>query len=175
MIVKEYVRDICEYCGKPEHPTELYVDMFNKSYRMICHTCFMQMYGTLAGEKKYFRKLYNIDPSITSYKVYKQHNKSVIVIANAFPYYKQDHTFFGVDETERIKQQTINMFLGSRKINNKFSIVKSDCKAGEQATPLNGVALIVAIRAWVRFKSYLEYLEHEMYLKFRSECSAIIQ
>ena len=174
MIVKEYVRNICEYCGKPEEPSELYVDMFNKSYRMICQTCFMQMYGSIVGEKKYFRKIYEIDPEILSYKTFNKHNKDMIVIANAFPYYK-DGLFFGTEETSRLRQDTIKMFLGGKKINSKFKIIKSDCKTSEEVTPLGGVALIVAIRAWVRFNSYLEFLEHELYLKFRKECSAVIQ
>lgn len=175
MIVKEYVSEVCEYCGKLEQPTELYVDLFNNAYKMICHTCFLQRYGSLEGEKKYYSKIFTIEPKLISYKTYKNHNKDVIVIANAYPYYKQDHTFFETGEIERLKDATINSFLGSSKMNRKFHVVKVDCKTSEQITPLNGPALIVAVRAWVRFKSYLEYMEHELYLKFRKECSAIIQ
>jgi len=173
MIVKEQVGGSCENCGKREHPDELYTDIFNHSYRMICHKCFYNLYGDIHGEKSYFRKVYNIDPRVLSYKTFREHNKDVIVVANAFPYFKK--SFFSEDEIRAYKELSVGFFLGSAKINRKFKIVKSDCKANEQITPLDEFALIVGIRAWVRFNSYLEFLEHELHMKFRKECSATVQ
>lgn len=173
MIIKEQVGGSCENCGKHDHPDELYTDLFNHSYRMICHKCFYNLYGDMHGEKGYFRKIYDINPNIISYKTFKEHNKDVIVIGNAFPYFKNN--FFTEDEIRAYKELTAKFFLGSEKINRKFKIIKSDCYAKEQITPLDEFALVVGMRAWVRFKSYLEFLEHEMSMRFRKECQATVQ
>ena len=54
----------------------------------------------------------------------------------------------------------------------KFERVKVEYKLSEQNEEGQAV-LKIAVRAYVRFNSYLEFLEHEFYLYFRREIKSV--
>lgn len=169
----DFVSGKCEICSSVNNPEDLYIDLQNNMYHMVCPTCFYKQYN--GNDKIYYHKIISTVPDLVSYKVFKKNNKGMIVIANAYPFFKEGGKFFHETERESACQEAVNKFSKGVKIKNKFELVNLQYKSAEQVNKGTGVVLIVAVRAYVRFKSYLEYMEHELYMKFRKDCPTITQ
>ena len=161
--------DVCEVCGRTTFTGNLYIDLFNSSWRAICPTCFDVLY--YANAKKYYSMMKEILP-ILSEKEYDKVKSDHIVIVNAFPYIITGD--WSVSIVSELEQKSSDLFIGSEKIQRKFEVVNAQSKSSFKTDPLGREALIVAIRAWVKFKSWLEYMEHEAYMFMRKECDNMI-
>lgn len=166
----ENVTGTCEECGSRNLPQNLYVHLYRHMWQLICPTCFYRKYNNLKGEKEYYSESLIDCPDMLSYKAFKRHNKAMIVLGDAYAYRKEDARFFSDTEKSDCLADALKKF-ESDKLKAKFNIVNVQSKTNEQIVN-GGVTLIVAIRCYARFKSYLEYLEHEMYLKFKKDCTA---
>ena len=163
---------ICELCTRKTDPENLYVDLFNQSFILVCPKCFYSRYQD--KDKDYFQKVYQVLPDVLSYKTFKQHNKDKTVIANTYPYFKHEGIFLTEKERSDLIKSTTDRFYSLEKINRKFKVVKTGVKTSEQVNP-EGVLFLVALVAWVKFNTYLEFLEHEMFKKFRRDCPTILR
>lgn len=169
----EVITGDCELCGSKNDPVAMYVDQQNFMWCVVCPKCFYKRYG--ANDKLYYAKAINNVPNLLTYKEFKKHMKGSIVIGDAYPFFKEGGKFFSEMEKESAGKKVVDEFVNNCKIKNKFNIDNVQYKTVEQVSKGKGVVLIVGIRAYVRFKSYLEYMEHELYHAFRRDCPAIFQ
>lgn len=168
----EFNDGMCEKCGSYTSPENLYVDMYNNQFTLVCPSCFYKR--NIREEKGYFLRVKKVVDNIPTYREFGLNNKEVIAIGNTYPYLKTGGTFMSDMEKTDIVDKTLKHFFSLQKINNKFHIVKAESKCSEQIID-GSVIFLVAITAKVKFKSYLEFMEHEMYKKFRADCPTILR
>ena len=161
---KEYITGKCETCGEVGTPTDLYVDLVNSVYVLEWQDCFYKRNAVVVGE--YFARAKEIIPDLLKEPQYNKLSKAYIVIANAFPFIKGD------DMTAQAKEgciaEAVQAFVATQKMKKKFKVVDMMAKTAE-----DGNMLIVSLTAKVKFQSYLEFLEHELYMRFRKETDAV--
>lgn len=162
----------CELCGKQNIPENLYIDLLNNQWTLICPKCFYSK--NQDREKEYYDRVKEINPDIMTESEFNKTSKRVIPIGNTYPYFKANHKFMPVQEKTMVVDLTLKHFFGLEKINRKFFIKNAKAKCSEQVQD-EGVVLLVAIVGKVRFNSYLEYLEHKMFEEFRKECQTVLR
>lgn len=168
----EVVQGICEMCGTPTNNNCLYVDMFNNTFALECPNCFYSRNnGAVAG---YYERVASAIPDVYNEKTFNKHKKAMIVIGDAYVYAKvgDENVFFHNTEKDSCLKDAMRKMFDSDKIRRKFERVKVEYKISEDHE--DGAAILkIAIRAYVRFNSYLEFLEHEFYMHFRKEVKSI--
>jgi hypothetical protein len=168
----EIVHGICEMCGTPTNNNCLYVDMFNNTFALECPACFYaRNNGNVTG---YYERVASAIPSVYNEKAFNKHKKAMIVIGDAYVYTKiggEGVAFSNTEKESCLKDAMLKMF-DSDKIRRKFERVNVEYKLREENQE-GGAILKIAIRAYVRFNSYLEFLEHEFYMHFRKEIKTI--
>ena len=150
----------CEVCGDIVGSTNLYVDIVNNIYALECQKCFYSQYNS--NVKKYYEKVKGIIPDVLSEAKFDRVKKGCIVIADAFPLLKG--AAISKQNKENFSKDAVKNLIESPKMLRKFSPVEVKIKTAEDIG-----TFIVAVTAKVRFRSYLEFLEHELYLRFRKE------
>lgn len=160
----EVIQGTCEVCHDYVGNDNLYIDLINHLYAVECPKCF---YENHEGDvKRYYEKIKEIKPDIYSEVQFNKHSKAYIVIANAFPFI----TSGKLSEYDRDKYSTqaIKSFIETPKMIKKFRVIEVKMKH----TETDGM-FIVSVTAKVQFRSYLEFLEHELYMLFRKEIQSI--
>jgi hypothetical protein len=166
----ETVSGVCEMCGSLNNPEDMYVDLFNSNWTLECSRCF---YSRNEGrESDYYDRVKVVRPEVLTAKKYNKINKAMIVVADSFPYLSQDN--FSVEDKSHLFQEAVDKLVKSKKFISKFIPVNVAGKSQEHAYP-DGNMFVVSVRAYVKFRSYLEYLEHEMYMQFRKECPSLFR
>lgn len=162
----------CEVCGSSNNPENLYTDLFNNQWSLVCPTCFYKKNN--GNVSAYFDRVKQVTDDVMTEKQFNKTAKRVIPIGNTFPYFKEGAKFIPVPEKTELVDNTIKHFFGLQKIRNKFTVLQAKAKCSEQVEP-NGVIFLVAIVGKVKFNSYLEYLEHRMFEEFRKECKTLLR
>lgn len=160
----EIAQGECEVCHQYVGNDNLYVDIINHVYALECPECF---YKNHEGDvNRYYEKIKEIKPDILSKAQFNKHSKGFIVIANAFPFIVNGAV--SLTEKESYSDQAIRNFLETKKMIRKFTPIQVKMKHSEQVG-----MFIVLVTAKVRFRSYLEFLEHELYMLFRKETKTV--
>ena len=168
----EFVNGMCELCGSPTPSNTLYVDMFNNTYALECPRCF---YSRNSGDvPAYFDRVKSAVTNVYTEKQFNKHKKAMIVIGDAYVYVKEGtgNVMFSDTEKNSCLQDAMLKMFDSEKIRRKFERVKVEYRLNEQMEEGQCI-LKIAIRAYVRFNSYLEFLEHEFYMFFRKEIKTV--
>jgi len=167
----EVLEDICEACGEHTDPSDLYTDLFNKAWQMRCPRCFYSIYS--GDEKVYYNKLKPIVDGLLDQRKFNVVKSSFIVIANSFPYLRVDSSLLSLVDKKQCEELAIKAF-NSKKIQNKFTLIRMDMKSNEKVLPSGSLTFVVSITAHVKFNSWLEYMEHEAYMHMRKELANMI-
>ena len=164
----EFIKNTCEWCGSYNEPQEMYVDMRNHMWIVVCPLCFIKKNKN--QESAYYKRVKEVigNRQLLKSREFDKVKNSVIAIADSFPYLKPEGSIFTPEEKESLLMETVKKFSSSEKIKNKFILVDMKAKTADEKLP-EGVAHIVSIVAKVKFKTYMDYLEHEMYMQFRRE------
>jgi len=165
----DVLNEACEGCGNPTFPQDLYTDMFNNSWQMICPRCFDSRYA--GDNKRYYEKMVVHNEALMDEKAFNKIKTAYIVIANSFPYIKESESLITTEEKLLLGEMALKGFI-TDKITRKFDIIKQEMKTNDQALPEEAggkIAHIVSITAHVTFKSWIEYMEHEMFMHMRKE------
>jgi hypothetical protein len=158
----------CEMCGMIVHPQDLYVDVLLHAYSLVCQVCF---YKRNSGkEKEYYERVKEIIPDVYTEKQFNEHRKDVTAIGDALVFTGEIN-----DATmkNKIGNEMAKDYFTSPKISSKFFFETSQYSFQTIKTLDGGEAELLMLKAKVRFKSYLEFLEHELYLMLRKECNTI--
>jgi len=165
----DVLNEACEGCGSKTFPQDLYTDLFNHSWQMICPRCFDSRYST--KHNSYYDKMVVLNKELLSEKEFVKVKGKYIVIANSFPYLKDSGEHITTEDKLLLGEMALEGFISS-KIIRKFNIHKQEMKTCDQVLPAEvggQKAHIISITAHVTFKSWLEYLEHEMFMYMRKE------
>ena len=168
----EQITGVCEMCGCIVQPEDLYVDLFNSIWSLECEICFHQRNN--GRVKEYFNRIKEVIPDIMTESKFDKLKKANIIISNAFVYIKNSGNFT-VEEREHLINLSADRFTRSKKVQEKFKVINVAGKVHEQINEGGVKMLVVAIRAKVKFKSYLGFLEHELYMKFRKDNRSIFE
>lgn len=163
----EFVHGFCEMCGTEHNNRDLYIDVFNNLFTLECPTCFI---NRTKNEQDYYERIKYIVPVFTKQQFDKLKNHP-IVIGDCMPYLK-DEPFLSTEVDDCVKNALKRMF-DCQKIKNKFEPVDVKFKTGTEKTDNGLYVLKVVISASVKFRSYIEYLEHEAYMYFRKEVKTV--
>lgn len=153
------MKAVCENCMNKTAGGNLYVDIDNNEYIFICPKCFDKKYKSNAGE--YYNKAKRVDKRIYSEKEYKSHEKDTIFIGYGEALMFTE--FLPVVGIEQFKKEVFKRFM-CEKVKRKFIV-----KAMHEKDSVSFDTYRIAYKAEVRFTSYLEYLEHSVYMQFRKE------
>jgi hypothetical protein len=153
------MRAICENCMAKTAGGNLYVDIENHEYIFICPKCFDKKYKSNIG--KYFERAKHIDSRIYTAKEYSKHKNDTIHIG--YGEALMFDVFLPVVGIEQFKKEAFGRFM-CEKVVRKF-IVKNLYE--KESTTMDSFR--IAYKAEVKFSSYLEYLEHSVYMQFRKE------
>lgn len=159
---------ICESCGLMVEPRNLYVDIILDSYSLQCPVCFYRRNAKdVAG---YYQRVKKIIPDVYDKDEFNKHKLDVTAIGDAI-------LMAGEITDAAVKQAVGNElakeYFESLKMSSKFKF-KSSRYAFQTTKTVEGQAVqLLMLKAVVQFKSYLEFLEHELYKKFRLECGTI--
>lgn len=166
--------NLCEVCGKMEFAGNLYMDIFNEAWIAMCPDCFYKLYSR--EPENYYSRMKKVGVDLKTERQYERVKNAKIVIVNAFPYIVEDGTSKEFDQQaiDQLEKQSCDLFIGSEKIKRKFNVYNAQCKSSIKTDTTGAPALIVAVRAWVNFKSWLEYMEHESYMFMRNEIDNMI-
>ena len=161
----------CELCNSMNHPENLYVDLFNNQWSLVCPKCFYNRNQN--KDKAFYTRVVEILPDImTADEFYNNKNKT-IAIGNTYPYFIQGAKRLAKVDKAFLVDKTLAHFYSLEKLHNKFIAVQVKSKCSEQLDA-TGLIFLVAIVAKVKFKSYVEYLEHMLFAQFRKECKTIL-
>ena len=171
----ELVEGICEMCGTRVNKNDLYVDLFNNTFALECPSCFKSRNET--DVEGYADRVRTCLPNLYSEREWGKHKKALIAIGDAYIYMKDKEAgsniaYFEKTEIDSCKVDAIKKMLDSRKIRSKFTCVNTEVKITEEPSDDTAV-LKVLVRSYVRFNSYLEFVEHELYMHFKSQVKSI--
>lgn len=171
-ISTEFSDGMCEKCGSHVSAENLYVDLYQHQFTLVCPQCFYKR--NQDNDKHYFVRVKEVVPDIPTYKEFGKIFNDPIAIGNTYPYLKTEGTFMTVYEKTMITDDILKHFFGLTKIKNKFHVLKAESKCSEQIID-GAVIFLVAITAKVKYKTYLEYMESKMFNKFRVDCPVIMR
>lgn len=159
----------CEKCGLFFEPKNLYVDLVMASWCLKCQRCFYK--DNASDLDSYYKKAKSVIPEVYSRKEYDKHCLDYTAIGDSLVYTGPEITDAALKN--KIGNELARDYFTSSKISSKFHIINSQYSFAENKTEEGEKVILLMLKAKVQFKSYLEYLEHEMYKAFRKECTAI--
>lgn len=153
------IKAMCESCMARTAGGNLYVDIDNNEYTFICPKCFDNKY--MRNVQAYYDRAKRIDSRIYSEKEYNSHKNDTIHVG--YGEALMFESFLPVVGIEQFKKEVFERFMCD-KVKRKF-VVKSLHEKESVAFD----SFRIAYKAEVQFTSYLEYLEHSVYMQFRKE------
>lgn len=161
----------CELCNSLNHPENLYVDLFNNQWSLVCPTCFYKRNQSHA--KAFYERALDVIPDLMTPDKFNASEKMQIAIGNTYPYFVKGAKRLAKVDKAFLVDKTIAHLYSLEKMKNKFTFDQVKSKCSDQIQD-EGLVFLVAIVAKVRLKSHIEYVEHELFKQFRKECKTIL-
>ena len=160
----------CESCSIIINPQNLYVDLDHGAYSLKCPHCF---YRDNPDPVAYYHKVKTVIPEIYTQKKYNEVHNDITAIGDALIYAGRDVSDVVVKNA--IGNELAKEYFDGEKKSRKFIYVSKQYAFQTQLLDDGHKIELLMLKAKVQFRSYIEFLEHELYKAFRRECGTVFE
>jgi len=160
----------CESCLIIVSPQNLYVDLDHGAYSLKCPHCFYRDNPDPIG---YYNKAKTVIPDIYTEKEFNEVRNDITAIGDALVYTGRE-IMDGMVKN-KIGNELAKEYFDSTKKSNKFNYVSKQFAFQPMSLDDGQKVELLMLKAKVQFRSYIEFLEHEMYKAFRKECGTVFE
>jgi len=160
MINLEKKHSMCDFCGVMMFTKDIYVDYTLDDYTGLCREHFYRKYeNNITG---YYNLVKYFDDTVITENEFELKKNIQTGIHYEFNFPEREYGYFDEDNKEKFRRITYNDII-TEKSSHKFEFI--NIKKSENY--LNDV-FILRYDLKVLFKSYLEYLENQLFLSLRN-------